>query len=109
MTDWKKVQGSQAEKPAEFDTTTSEVVVYQRRNIERVTVKNTDNTETELWEGSLELSGEESILLTSLTAGPGMEPGAEAEPAVSEETAVQEPAAAEAAAEEAHETKEKAA
>lgn len=50
MTDWKKVQGSQAEKPAEFDTTTSEVVVYQRRNIERVTVKNTDNTETELWE-----------------------------------------------------------
>jgi hypothetical protein len=50
MTDWKKVQGSQAEKPAEFDTTSSEVVVYQRRNIERITVENPDGTTAELWQ-----------------------------------------------------------
>lgn len=50
MTDWKKVQGSQEEKPAEFDTTSSEVVVYQRRNIQRVKVTNPDGTTTELWE-----------------------------------------------------------
>ena len=50
MTDWKKVQGSQTEEPQEFDTTTSAVIVYQRKNIERVTVKDTDGTATELWE-----------------------------------------------------------
>lgn len=50
MTDWKKVQGSQEEKPAEFDTTSSEVVVYQRRNIERITVENPDGTTAELWQ-----------------------------------------------------------
>lgn len=50
MTDWKKVQGSQAEKPKEFDTETSAVIVYQRRNIERVTVKNPDGLTAELWE-----------------------------------------------------------
>jgi len=50
MTDFKKVQGSQEEKPKEFDTETSAVVVYQRRNIERVTVENPDGTTTELWE-----------------------------------------------------------
>lgn len=36
MTDWKKVQGSQEEKPMEFDTASSGVVVYQRRGIEHV-------------------------------------------------------------------------
>ena len=50
MTDWKKVQGSQVEKPQEFDTTTSAVIVYQRRNIQRVKVTNPDGTTTELWE-----------------------------------------------------------
>ncbi len=50
MTDWKKVQGSQIEKPQEFDTTTSAVIVYQRRNIQRVKVTNPDGTTTELWE-----------------------------------------------------------
>lgn len=30
--------------------TTSAVVVYQRKNIERVTVENTDGTTTELWQ-----------------------------------------------------------
>ena len=50
MTDWKKVQGSQVEKPAEFDTTSSEAVVYQRRHIERITVENPDGTTAELWQ-----------------------------------------------------------
>lgn len=50
MTDWKKVQGSQSEKPAEFDATTSAVVVYQRKNIERITVTNDDGSTTELWQ-----------------------------------------------------------
>ena len=47
MTNWKRVTGSQSEKPAEFDTTTSPHVVFQRRNIERV--KGEDD-ETTLWE-----------------------------------------------------------
>lgn len=50
MTDWRKAQGSQAEQPAEFDTTTSAVIVYQRRNIERVTASNADGRTTELWQ-----------------------------------------------------------
>ena len=50
MTEWTKVQGSQLEKPEEFDTTSSEVIVYQRRNIERVNIKNEDGTTSELWE-----------------------------------------------------------
>ena len=50
MTDWKKVQGSQVVKPAEFDTTASAVVVYQRKNIERITIKNDGGSTTELWQ-----------------------------------------------------------
>lgn len=50
MTDWKKVNGSQANKPEEFDTTTSSLVVYQRRNIKEVEIENTDGTKTTLWE-----------------------------------------------------------
>lgn len=50
MTDWKKVQGSQVEKPQEFDTTMSEVVAYQRRNIERVEVEDMNGNKVELWE-----------------------------------------------------------
>ena len=50
MTDWKKVNGSQANKPEEFDTTTSSLVVYQRRNTKEVEIENTDGTKTTLWE-----------------------------------------------------------
>lgn len=50
MTDWRKVRGSQAVRPDEIDTTTSAVVVYQRRNIERITVENTDGSPAELWQ-----------------------------------------------------------
>ena len=50
MTDWVKVNGSQAEKPAEFDETSSSSVVYQRRNIHRIEVENHDGTKVTLWE-----------------------------------------------------------
>lgn len=50
MKDWKKVQGSQSEQPAEFDTKSSVDTVYQHRNIKRVTVENQDGSKTELWD-----------------------------------------------------------
>lgn len=50
MREWKKVQGSQKEKPVEFDTATSAVVVYQRRNVELITLTNQDGSTAELWE-----------------------------------------------------------
>jgi len=51
MTDWKKAQGSQVEKPQEFDTATSAVIVYQRKNIERITVKDEMSGQTvEMWQ-----------------------------------------------------------
>lgn len=50
MTDWEKVQGSQNEKPAEFDSTSSLTTVYQRRNINQVEVTSTDGTTATVWE-----------------------------------------------------------
>ena len=50
MMDWKTVQGSQPTKPEEFDTTSSEVVVYQRRNVHTVEVEDMEGTKTTLWE-----------------------------------------------------------
>ena len=50
MTDWVKVNGSQIEKPAEFDETSSSSVVYQRRNIHTIEVENHDGTKVTLWE-----------------------------------------------------------
>lgn len=51
MMDWKKVRGSQEEAPAELDTTSSEAVVYIRKNIERIVVEDEmDGTTYELWE-----------------------------------------------------------
>lgn len=68
MTDWKKVQGSQIEKPKEWDTTTSAVIVYQRRNIQRVTVTNPDGTTTELWEyEEREMTREEYAIVVAET------------------------------------------
>lgn len=62
MTNWETVQGSQATRPAEIDTTSSAVVVYQRRNIERITVKNSDGTTAELWQyEEREMSHEEYV------------------------------------------------
>ena len=50
MADWKKVFGSQKNKPSSLDTSTSKSYVYQRRNIERVTHTDDDGNEIELWE-----------------------------------------------------------
>lgn len=50
MTDWKKVQGSQVDKPEEFDTSSSEKIVYQRRNITQVELENSDGSKTKLWD-----------------------------------------------------------
>lgn len=47
MTDWEKVCGSQETKPAEFDTTSSDIVVYQRRNIKEVEVTSETDGESE--------------------------------------------------------------
>lgn len=49
MTDWRKVQGSQEEKPAEFDTVSSKVYVYQRRNVERIS-EETEQGTVEYWQ-----------------------------------------------------------
>lgn len=37
MTSWKEVHSSAIERPAELDTTSSEAVVYERRNIRQET------------------------------------------------------------------------
>ena len=64
MTDWKKVQGSQDERPQEFDMTSSAIVAYQRRNIERVEVENMDGSKTELWEyEEREMTHDEAVKL----------------------------------------------
>lgn len=50
MTDWKKVQGSQEDKPEEFDTSSSGEIVYQRRNITQIELENSDGSKTKLWD-----------------------------------------------------------
>lgn len=47
--DWKHVEGTQEEKPLEFDATTSRTVVYIRQNIERVK-KEQGGAAYEVWE-----------------------------------------------------------
>lgn len=49
MTEWIKVQGS-PEKQEEFDTTSSEVYVYQRKNFHKITITSESGINTELWE-----------------------------------------------------------
>lgn len=49
MTTWKSVIGSQAEKPAEWDTTSSASTVYQRRNIEQIEAEQSDGTTAQMW------------------------------------------------------------
>ena len=50
MKNWQRVQGSQVNKPSEFDTTSSPTTVYQRKNIQRIEIENMDGTKSELWE-----------------------------------------------------------
>lgn len=49
MSEWQLVQGSQIDKPKEFDALSSNKVVYQRRNIKKVTIED-ENGNIELWE-----------------------------------------------------------
>lgn len=63
MTDWKKVQGSQESQPQEFDVTSSEVIVYQRRNVERVETEDFVGWEYE----EREMSREEYAMLRTET------------------------------------------
>lgn len=68
MTDWKQVQGSQEAKPEEFDTRSSSIVAYQRRNIQRVKVKDIDGKEAELWEyEEREMTHDEAVKLQLAT------------------------------------------
>ncbi|MBQ7630959.1 MAG: hypothetical protein IJS81_12240 [Selenomonadaceae bacterium] len=63
MTDWQIVFGSQAVKPAELDSTSSKVYVYQRRNIQRVT-QTLDDVTSEFWQyEERKLSREEYLKL----------------------------------------------
>lgn len=50
MSNWEIVNGSQQEKPTEFDTTSSDIVVYQRRNIKEVELKTEDNKTYKQWQ-----------------------------------------------------------
>lgn len=46
MTEWKKVNGTQKERPAEVDRHSSPTTVYLRRNIEQVTAVQEEAGET---------------------------------------------------------------
>ena len=50
MTDWQIVHDSQEDKPAELDTTSSEIYVYQRRNFQRTTQPIGDGAFYECWQ-----------------------------------------------------------
>ena len=47
---YKHIEGSQAERPLEIDTTSSKSVVYLRKNIERVEHEDEQGNKYELWE-----------------------------------------------------------
>lgn len=47
---YKHIEGSQAERPLEVDTTSSKSVVYLRKNIERVEHEDEQGNKYELWE-----------------------------------------------------------
>lgn len=63
MQDWKTVRGSQETQPSEFDTTSSSVWVYQRRNVHTVTETNEDGMTTTLWEYEERLLTREEYIL----------------------------------------------
>ena len=49
MSDWQTVYGSQENKPSEIDTTSSDIVIYQRRNIEQVEFKDENDKTYKQW------------------------------------------------------------
>lgn len=67
MTDWKEVHGTQDEKPAELDTSSSRFTVYERRNIrqEQVTLGPENEQITEWVYDERTYTKEEYNLLTS--------------------------------------------
>lgn len=69
MTEWKEVHDSRADEPAALDTTSSAVVVYERRNIRQetreVTTGDQPKTVTEWVYEQREYSREEYAALTS--------------------------------------------
>lgn len=50
MSEWQKVYGSQSERPSELDTTSSAFFVYQRRNIERITLEDEETGTVDMWQ-----------------------------------------------------------
>ena len=52
MTDWRISQCGYNDKPSEYDTTSSPTTVYQRRNIEEVTVPAVEEgkEDTKMWQ-----------------------------------------------------------
>lgn len=50
MTQWQKVFGTQAEKPAELDTASSPTTVYQRRNIKAAVHEDGQGQQVQGWE-----------------------------------------------------------
>lgn len=50
MKEWRKVFGTEAEMPEEFDTTQSPSTVYQRRNVKKVTKTEADGNKVTGWE-----------------------------------------------------------
>lgn len=50
MKEWRKVFGTEAEMPEEFDTTQSPSTVYQRRNVKKTTKTEADGNKVTGWE-----------------------------------------------------------
>ena len=65
MKEWRKVFGTEAEQPEEFDTTASPTTVYQRRNIKKATKEDADGKKITGWQREeREMSREEYDRLT---------------------------------------------
>lgn len=65
MKEWRKVFGTEAEMPEEFDTTQSPSTVYQRRNVKKVTKTEADGNKVTGWEREMTLAEYEQMKLMS--------------------------------------------
>ncbi len=50
MTNWNQITGTQSERPAEVDTTSSPTTVYLRRNIKQITETDESGNEHKVWQ-----------------------------------------------------------
>lgn len=66
MTEWRKLHGTQAEKPAEVDITSSPTTVYQRRDIKKVQ----DDDGNSCWEYEEREFAKDEYLLYQTTLTP---------------------------------------